>query len=186
MNALLSIRQPVRPFAFFPSAILFAVILTSGLAHSEEALPAKVRVGAFDSRLLAVAYTSSEVFKKRLAAMQAELKDAKSKGDQKRVQALQEKGRALQERLHKQGFSTWPIPNILKVVEKDLPLIAKEAKVDLIVSKWDLAYRHAKAEFVDVTPLLVELFHPTEKTRKILESLSKKDPVPLESLKKDH
>lgn len=180
MIVLSSLSRLLRP-------MVVSLLLAPGMvAHAEDPLPAKVRVGTYDSRLVAVAYTASEGFQKRLVAMQAEVQAAMSKGDQERVQVLQRNGRALQERVHKQGFSTWPIHDILKLVDKKLPLIAREAKVGLIVSKWDLAYRHANTEAVDVTPQLVELFNPNEKTRNILKSLATKEPVPLESLQKGH
>lgn len=144
----------------------------------------KLRVGTFDSRLVAVAYARSDAFRDHLAELQAELAQAKAKGAVQRVKELEAQGPALQRLIHKQGFSTWPIDNILATIEKKIPALAREARVDLIVSKWDLVYQDPTAGFVDVTPALVVLFNPDEETRKVLKSLGEKDPVPLENLSK--
>jgi hypothetical protein len=86
--------------------------------------------------------------------------------------------------MHEQVFSTGRVDDILKKIEDRLPEIAKEAGVDLIVSKWDLAYRAPGAEVVDVTEALIKLYQPDEKTRKILADMARKPPIPLEELKK--
>lgn len=150
------------------------------VAAEETKTESKVRVGTFDSRLVATAYVRSESFQQRIAKMHADLKEAKASGDEKRVKQLEAEGPALQDLIHKQGFSTWPVHNILQTIEDKLPEIAKQAGVDVIVSKWDVVYQRQGVEPVDVTDLLVARFSPTEETRSILEGLRKKDPVPLD------
>ncbi len=159
---------------------------TPARADDEKTKAAKteIRVGAFDSRLVAIAYVRSEAFKKRLAKLRAELGEAKAAGDKKRIKQLEALGPALQELVHKQGFSTWPVHDILKTIKEELPGIAKQADVDIIVSKWDVAFRRDGAAVIDVTDLMVKPFSPDEATRKVLESVRKKAPVPLDQLKK--
>jgi hypothetical protein len=144
----------------------------------------KVRVGTFDSRLVATAYVRSESFQRRLARMHADLKDAKASGDEKRVKQLEAEGPALQDLIHKQGFSTWPVHDILQTIKEQMPGIAEQARVDMLVSKWDVVFQRKDVEMIDVTDLMVEPFSPTEETRKVLASLRKQDPVPLAELKK--
>ncbi len=143
---------------------------------------ANVRVGTYDSRLVATAYVRSDTFRKRLEKMHADLKRAKEAGDEKRVKQLEAEGPALQTLIHKQGFSTWPVHDILAKIEKEMPKIADEAKVDLIVSKWDVVFRRDGVKVTDVTDLIVAQFNPDQETQKVLESLRKKDPVPLDQL----
>ena len=143
----------------------------------------KLRVGTFDSRLIATAYVRSKAFQQRLSKMHADLKDAKASGDKKRIKQLEAEGPALQELIHKQGFSTWPVHDILQTIKDELPSIAKQAHVDLIVSKWDVVFQRTGVEVVDVTDLMVTPFSPDEETRKVLESLREKAPVPLDQLK---
>jgi hypothetical protein len=90
----------------------------------------------------------------------------------------------MQDLLHRQGFSTWPVDDILEQVEGRIPAIAERAEVDVIVSKWTIVYERPGVEFVDVTDLMVEPFEPDEETLKIIEELKKQAPVSLEELEK--
>ena len=74
--------------------------------------------------------------------------------------ALDALGPAMQKRLHEQGFGTAPVDDIIARIEDKLPDIAKEAGVDVIVSKWTLTYRSPAAKFVDVTGLIAAEFDP--------------------------
>ncbi len=162
-----------------------AVHTTVGAEQLEEKISgSKVRVGTFDSRALAIAYGRSEPFLRYIEGLEAEYEKAKAAGDEKRVKELEAEGPAQQELLHKQGFSTWPVDNILEKIKGEIPEIAKQADVDVIVSKWDIVYQGSGIEFIDVTDLMVKQFDPSEETLKILEELQKQDPVPLEEFKK--
>ncbi|MCA9067452.1 MAG: hypothetical protein KDA84_00915 [Planctomycetaceae bacterium] len=169
-------------------ALLFipAVLCICGQAifcADEQAVEkSKLRVGTFDSRLVTIAYVRSSVFEKRMKELQEELKKAEAAGDSKRVKALNAQGLAMQDTIHKQGFSTWPIDNILETIKTEIPEIAKKAQVDAIVSKWDVVYQRPGVEFVDVTDLMVEKFHPDKATRKVMADIKEKPPVPLEKL----
>ena len=164
-------------------ACLISVSFLAPTAIAQDTDRSKARIGTFDSRLVATAYVRSDKFGERLKAMQAELKKAKDAGNEKRVKQLEDEGPALQAIIHKQGFSTWPVHDILKTIHDELPKIAKEAKVDIIVSKWELVFQDDTIQPVDVTDHLVTLFKPDEATRGVLESLRKQDPVPLDRLK---
>lgn len=116
--------------------------------------------------------------------MQAVLKEAKASGEEKLVTQLETEGKALQDLIHKQGFSTWPVHDILQNIKAEIPSIAAKAHVDMIVSKWDAVFQRDGADTVDVTDLMVAPFTPNEETRKILDSLRRTDPIPVERLKK--
>jgi len=141
---------------------------------------AKLRVGTFDSRAIAIAYVGTDDFKQALKKMKEEQKKAKAAGDEKTVKELGAKGQAQQQLLHTQGFSTASVGEYLESVKDKIPAIAKEVGVDVIVSKWDMVYQSPDAEFVDVTDQLVKLFKPDEKTLKIGEDLRKIPPISLE------
>lgn len=162
-----------------------AAHMTAGDQESQKkASGSKIRVGTFDSRAVAIAYFGSKTFNRHLNALRAELKAAKADGNQKRVKELEAEGPALQELMHKQGFSTWPVDNILETIERKIPEIAKQADVEVIVSKWDIVYQRSGVEFVDVTDLMVRPFEPDEDTWRTIKDIQKQDPVPLENLKK--
>jgi hypothetical protein len=114
--------------------------------------------------------------------MRAELEEAKEAGDEDRASRLEAAGQSLQKQLHMQGFGTAPIEGILEQIRDDLPEIAREAGVDVIVSVWQLAYREDSAELVDVTDTIVERFAPDEQTRKIIHQLRDRPPVSAERL----
>ena len=84
--------------------------------------------------------------------------------------------------MHQQVFSIASVADILEKVKADLPKIAQEAGVDIIVSKWEVAYKNPSIEIVDVTSHLVKLFNPDEKTLKLIEYLPKQSPIPLVKL----
>ncbi len=152
----------------------------SSNAHSRDV--EKVRVGSFDSRAIAVAYVRSDKFKNYLEGLQAELEQAKAANDEKRVKELEIQGPEMQKLIHKQGFSIWPVNDILEHIKGDYPEIAEQADVDVIICKWDIVYKRADAELVDVTNQMVKLFDPDEATLKVIEELLKKPPVPLKDL----
>ena len=100
----------------------------------------KVRVGVFDSRAVAMAYYRSSSFSEELNALHAELKTAQKAGVEESVKELEAKGIALQNLMHKQGFGSWPIDDIVKRINDQLPTIAERAGVALIVSDGPLLY----------------------------------------------
>jgi len=139
----------------------------------------KVRIGIFDSRAVAIAYAYSEW--NEVGAKIAELKKAKAAGDTKKIQELEAWGPAHQAKLHRQGFSTAPVDDILEHIKDKLPQIAKDANVIALVSKWDKKTLkcYKSAELIDVTDLIVAPFNPKEKQLKAIEQIKKKKPIPL-------
>lgn len=161
-----------------------ATQVATGASQQPRQEAAAMRVGAFDSRAVAVAYARSEAFRRGLTAMRAEYDAAKETGDAARVAELDAEGTAMQDLLHRQAFSTWPVDDILEQIENQIPGIAERAGVDLIVSKWTIVYQRPGIEFVDLTDLMVVPFEPDEETLKIIEELKKQAPVPLEEFTK--
>ena len=144
----------------------------------------KVVLGTFDSRAVAVAYARSEAFTERLREMRKELVAANAAGDRKRAGEIEAMGPALQQQIHRQGFGTAPVDDIIAVIEGELPGIAAKAGVDVIVSKWVVAYRAEGARTVDVTRLLVQEFDPDAATLEVVEQVLASEPIPLAELEK--
>ena len=166
--------------------IALVAIPAAGARQSEEDAASRgARLGVFDSRAVALAHYRSKAFQGHLAELKAELEKAKAGGDRKRVEELEAKGPALQALMHKQAFGTWPVDEILKTIEEELAGIAAGAGVDVIVSRWDVAYRKPGVELVDVTDGMVAPFEPDAATRRVIEDMRGKDPVPAEELE-DH
>lgn len=136
-----------------------------------------VRVGTYDSRAVAVAYYRSATFGKQLKEMRAQRDRAQAAGDTRAVEQWEAKGRALQEQVHRQGFGTAPIDNILPEIKAELAALAKAHNLDAIVSQWSLAYERPGAPWVDVTDELVKCFKPDEATLEVVRKLRQQPPA---------
>ncbi len=145
---------------------------------------ARLRVGTFDSRAVAIAYVNSDAGRRHVRQMMDEYQKAKAANNEPQAKQLAEQCRATQDLFHQQGFGTASVANILTEIKDQLPGIARQAGVDVIVSKWDLAYQSETAEFVDVTELLVQPFHPNEKVQRWVEQIRQKAPISAEELRK--
>jgi len=164
---------------------LVATLLGMGRAESPATKPeGKLRVGVFDSRSLAIAYAGSKAHSAQVERLMQQHRDAKTASDQAKTEQLEQEGQAGQELLHEQGFSIAPVNNILEEIKDQLPAIAKEANVALIVSKWEVAYQNGSVELVDVTERLVKPFQPKEKAQRHIEQIQKKSPLPILELKR--
>jgi hypothetical protein len=164
--------------------ILVALILAcgAGLAVAKKAAGPALKIGVYDSRVVAVAYARSEPFKQHVAQMRKDLEEAKAKNDTERIKALEAEGPAMQVRLHQQGFSTAGVSNILAKVADSIPGIAREAGVVLVVSKWEMPYRDPSVEIVDVSLPIAKLFNPDEQTLKIIAGMKDVKPVPFDEI----
>jgi hypothetical protein len=147
-----------------------------------------LRVGVFDSRAVALAYYRkfyrSPEFVARLKKLKEDRDRAKAAGDNEKAKKLEAEGRGMQEHSHSQVFGSAPIDEIVAKIKDRLPEIAKQAGVDLIVSKWSLTYRSPDAEFVDVTEPMAKLFQPDETTWKMIRELPEHQPLSAEELQK--
>jgi len=162
-----------------------------GMAPSKAGEPKaetpKLRVGVFDSRAVALAYgqTPEEPgYAPHFKRLMEDFKKAKAAGDAEKVKRLETQGRQEQDQLHQQVFSTGSVANILEKIKGQLPGIAKEAGVDLIVSKWDIVHQNPDCQTVDITQAMVKPFHPSEKMLRGIQDLVKAPPMPLEEAKK--
>jgi hypothetical protein len=163
--------------------VITALLLFAGIVFGQT-LKKSVVVGTFDSRVIAIAYYNTEAHASHIEGLKTEHAKAEASGDKERVKELKAIGETSQELAHKQGFSTWPVDNILEIIEGKIPEIAKQADVDLIVSKWNIVYQQSGLEFIDVTDVMVKLFNPNEQMLEMLEQIKKQDPVPLKEFEK--
>ena len=160
--------------------------VSSGPADANE--PASVeRVGTYDSRAVALAYGRSKRADCMLAKVDAIKKahdKAQKEGDTDRMKALTTEATSLQKEIHLQVFSGAPIDDILALIQKDLPAIAKKAKVDLIVH--EVQKSRPGVEIVDVTLQMCAPFTPDAETTRMIRELMKQAPVPASALREDH
>lgn len=152
-----------------------------GLA--QETTDTALRIGTFDSRVVALAYyRSPQGIERMKPEWDQELRDAEAAGDSARVEELKLLMPSLQHLMHQQVFSTGSICNVLREIEDDLPAIASETGVSVIVSKWELPYHGPDVEVIDVTADIAALFETDEETARIVTEMANVEPVPLEEM----
>jgi hypothetical protein len=151
-------------------------------ATAEEGGAARIRIGTYDSRSVAVAFAGSAPFNEWMAGLKTDHEKAKAAGDTERVAALEKEAQARQRLMHQQGFSTAPVEDILATIKDKLPAIRAKAGVEALVSKWDKAglAKYRDAEQADVTMALIEAFNPSERQRKSAIDIQKHKPISLE------
>lgn len=162
--------------------LAWAILGPLGCAGSRhEIAGAKERIGIYDSRAVAVAYCGTEHHNREIGRLRQAHKQAIKAGDKKKAKRIEAEGKSRQKRLHRQGFSTAPVDNMLEAIKNRLPEIASQANVSAIVSKWDKKAlgRYKSAELVDVTDRIVAQFNPSEKALKAIEEMKSVPPIPL-------
>jgi hypothetical protein len=152
------------------------------LRLSSQDAAAKVRVGTYDNRAIAVAYTSSKY--NNVSELMRDHEEAKRAGDKKRALELEEQGAKRQRQLHRQGFGRVPVDDLLAPVADKLPAMARDAGVDLIA--WHCNWTGPGVEVVDVTDALVRLYEPSEKALGWIADLRKQAPLDLDEIEKSH
>jgi hypothetical protein len=115
--------------------------------------------------------------------LRAEADKAKAAGDEKRLAELNAEGEARQRRLYQQGFGGAPVDEILAQFRDALPAVARQRGVSAIIRAAD--YTDPSVESVDVTDDLVALFHPAERTLRMIHEVRARapmDPLAIERL----
>lgn len=153
-------------------------------AQDNQAKKTGLRVGVYDSRAVAIAFVQSRAHNEILKRQQAKLKTAEAEGNPEKIKELNEWGKAQQARRHLQGFGTEPVADILEQIKDRIPGIAKEAGVDLIVSKWQIDFQCPDANVVDVTDLMIRPFEPGEKALRSIRQIKDKAPLPRAQIEK--
>src|SRR5581483_4670703 len=134
-----------------------------------------MRVGVYDSHAVAIAYYHSEQWRAELLKRQAEYAQANAAGDRQRMAAIEKQGREAQELAQRQTFGDASIKNILATMTNALAQIRTKANVGSIVAGDVREYSSTNA--VDVTSLMLEPFHPTSETMKVIEAVKKQRPL---------
>jgi hypothetical protein len=175
-----------------PILVLVALLVGVAAFAGEEkpATPSKktLVVGIYDSRAIAVAYAPSEWNRKYIEGVKARMEGAKAENDVKKMRRINEEMVRRQTWFHLMTFGTDSVKALLEPVKDRLPALAKEHGVDLVVSRWEIAWQNSDLEVVDLTLPMVKLYNPSEKTLGHVELITKNDPVPRETLlrMKDH
>lgn len=164
-------------FSFIAIWVAVVVERSANAQPAASAPAARVRIGFYDSRAVAVACISSSYHEQEMRSLQQSLIAAQDAGDTKKADAIKQEGSDRQALAHLQGFSNAPVDQMLAAIKDRLPQIAKAASVQAIVANAD--YLSAEVERIDVTDPLVAEFKPSERTLKTIEALRKTPPIPM-------
>lgn len=154
------------------------IALIVGVGPGENAAPAKVRIGTYDNRAIAMAWAASEY--NPVKEKMAEMEKAKAAGDEAKVKELEHWGQTLQKKLHFQGFGHYPVDDLLASVAEKIPGVAERNHLDAIV--WICDYHDPNVEIVDVTDDLARLFNPPDRVMRNIKMMKAHKPVPFETL----
>lgn len=171
------ISRGIASLASIAAAIVAIGLPQAGHAQTKVS-PTPERIGVYDSRAVAVAYAGSSFQKKTMMELMTRMRQAKESGNTKEVARIEAEGKAWQAALHKQGFGTAPVDDLLAHITDKLPAIRTETGVTRLVSKWnkaELEKRPAPMQ-VDVTMRLVDAFEPTETQRKRAVEIQQRKP----------
>jgi len=122
---------------------------------------ATLRIGVIDREKLLVAYYHSQFHDAKIAALQAELKKAKEKGDSDGARKIEARGEALQVLAHRQLAGEATLANVMGPLRLYFAETAKMADVALIVEA--PLFRDPRVETVDVTSKLIEKLPPVSR-----------------------
>lgn len=156
------------------TAILGVIFLQSFSVAQQST---RMKIGTFDSRAIAIAYTRSAQFMEKMTTFKKDYKAAKEAKDTLKVKELEEYIQLQQRILHNQGFGTGSVVDILETVKDSIPQISKQMGLSLIISKWEIQYLGENVETIDITMKLVQFFSPDESTLKIIEQMKDVEPV---------
>lgn len=131
---------------------------------------------------MAVAWANSTEFQATVKTIEAEHQKAKAVKNEKCLKEIEAQMKSLQHRAHEQAFSAASVAPIMAKVKDRLPDVAKQAGVQLIVSKWELNHQSPEIEVMDVTDKLVALFHVNERGLKWCKEIQQKPPLPVEKI----
>lgn len=154
---------------------LSIAVLANGQTTGEATPAAKVRIGTYDNRAIAVAYAASKWNPVR--EKMAEYAEAKKAGDAAKQKELEAWGESKQRLLHFQGFGRVPVGELLKPFEKQIANLATDQQLAAIAMQCD--YVAPNVEIVDVTEELVKLFEPTPRTLEMTRQVKNAKPVSL-------
>jgi hypothetical protein len=137
----------------------------------------KVRIGIYDSRCIAVAYANSKFFNNPFSNLGPRMKAAKENNDTKEIAKIEMEGKMRQAILHDQGFGKGSVNVILETYKEKINAVAKEYKLDLIVSRWEVMYQGSNLELVDITEKMAGLFEPSDEVKQTIKEMPNHEPV---------
>ncbi len=165
-------------------SILVIVVCLVSLSNLTKAQDTKehLKIGTYDSRVIVFAFSRSDSFERRMIQMRHYGDSINLAKDTAKMIEDAYKSITFQNLLHLQVFSTGSTAEVMNIVKAQLPKVAKEAGVNIILSKWELTFADPSAEEVDLTMPIAKLFNPKENIEKMAAEIQKNQPLPIEDV----
>jgi len=163
--------------SIFMVAFVFISLGLNSVLAQEISKPLKL--GTFDSRIVTLAFSRSDHFKKVMDSFKEGESIMESNDTAKKVETFY-KVFTKQYLMHQQVFSNGSSAYLLELVKDQLPQLAKNEGVFAIVSKWELTFADPKVEVVDLTMPICMLFKPSGDFDRMVPEMQKQTPIPLE------
>lgn len=151
-------------------ALLLAVTFVNSYSQS------KLKIGTFDSRMVAVAFYNSKHFNLREDATKR-MDAAKEKNDTAEISAIMKEMPLRQRFMHEQAFGKGSVAWIMDAFKDKVSGVAKNEKVDIVVSKYELDYCPKDAELTDITLKLCEIFESTINLQQMYSEMKNVEPM---------
>ncbi|WP_432797861.1 hypothetical protein [Poriferisphaera sp. WC338] len=158
------------------STLYVSTSQTGAPALQNRTAKTRARIGIYQTRAVALAWVRSETQTAKFKELQEQNRLAIENGDID----LQNKLKQKIDKLRMQTFGTAPVDNIVEKISPEIPNIIQHEGVDALVS--EVFYHSRDIELVDVTGALIEAYNPTDKTRELIASLLKKQPLTEEQI----
>jgi hypothetical protein len=160
-------------------ASVFAISSILLLVPAGRGAFAQIKIGTYDSRVVALAWSRSVHFKDHMIKFNRQSDSAEKAHDTARVKELSIGIMSNQHWMHQMVFSSGSIRNIMTIIKDKLPELAKTTGVSVILSKWELTFSNPSIEVIDLTKQVAALFQPKEDIDKMAIEISRQEPVPL-------
>ncbi|MDM8004713.1 MAG: hypothetical protein QUV05_00975 [Phycisphaerae bacterium] len=147
---------------------------------SPEPRAAQARVGVYDSRAVAVAYCDSDHHRAEEQRLKEALEKARQSGDADQIRLADRALWESRKQMHRQGFSTYPVDNILEQYGQELDRIKREDNLAALISRWDAKAldKHKDSARIDVTEQLVNMLTSDTKKRQGALEITRAKPIP--------
>lgn len=133
--------------------------------HNLEAQPdkseqeeSKVKIGVYDSRVVAYAFSMTKEFSDSIIVLTAKRDSAQKQNDRAMTIIFDKTLNSLKGVYYRKIFSTYPVDDILSTVIDEVKLISENAGVSALVSKWEMPYVSEGLQMIDLTKELSLLF----------------------------
>jgi len=175
-------KKAISGFHFIGIVVVFiTTFLTCSHAMAQKESKA-IKIGIYDSRIVVMAYSRSDLFKEYLEVSRVKNDSALKANDTEKITELAIQGMSYQHLLHQMVFGTGTITPVISLVKDQVLKVAQKAGVVLVISKFELTYQDPSLEIVDLTSEISQLFKPEGDFVNIATEIEKVTPVPLPDL----